>query len=82
MKYFLLILIIALLGVGIFAFNYEFAEEDFEQKVIGICILIFSFIWMPLFIYHRYKGRKKEDFILSNEKLKEMNDYGKKDDKN
>ncbi|WP_046745682.1 hypothetical protein [Kordia zhangzhouensis] len=79
MKYFLIILIIALLGVGIFAHYYEFKEEDYDQKVIGICILIFSFIWMPLFIYHRYKGRKKEDFILSKEKLQEMNDYGKKD---
>lgn len=79
MKYLLIILIIALLGVGIFAYNYEFTEEDYEQKVIGVCILIFSFIWMPLFIYHRYKDRKKEDFILSNEKLKEMNDYGRKE---
>ncbi|WP_298507315.1 hypothetical protein [uncultured Kordia sp.] len=79
MKYILIILIVVLVGVGIFAYNYEFAEEDYDQKVIGICILTFSFIWMPLFIYHRYKGRKKEDFILSNEKLKEMNDYGRKE---
>lgn len=79
MKYLLIILIIALLGVGIFAHYYEFQEENFDQKVIGICILVFSFIWMPLFIYHRYKGRKKEDFILSSEKLKEMNDYGRKE---
>lgn len=79
MKYILIILIIALLGVGIFAYNYEFAEENFDQKVIGICVLIFSFIWMPLFIYHRYKNKKKEDFILSNENLKEMNDFSRKE---
>ena len=79
MKYILIILIIALLGVGIFAYNYEFAEENFDQKVIGICVLAFSFIWMPLFIYHRYKNKKKEDFILSNEKLKEMNDFSRKE---
>ncbi|WP_420571447.1 hypothetical protein [Kordia sp.] len=79
MKYFLIILFVALLGVGIFAYNYEFQEENFEQKVIGICILIFSFIWMPLFIYHRYKNKKKEDFILSKDKLKEMNDFSRKE---
>ncbi|AXG69165.1 hypothetical protein KORDIASMS9_01384 [Kordia sp. SMS9] len=79
MKYFLITLITALIGVSIFAYNYEFAEEDFDQKVIGICILIFTFIWMPVFIYYRYKDKKKEDFILSNEKLKEMNDYGRKE---
>ncbi|MGH1387255.1 hypothetical protein [Kordia sp.] len=79
MKYILIILIVALLGVGIFAYNYEFAEEDFDQKVIGVCVLIFSFIWMPLFIYHRYKNKKKEDFILSNENLKEMNDFSRKE---
>lgn len=79
MKYILIILIIALLGVGIFAYNYEFAEENFEQKVIGLCILTFSFIWMPLFIYYRYRNKKKEDFILSKDKLKEMNDFARKE---
>ncbi len=79
MKYFLIILIVGLIGVSVFAYNYEFAEEDFDQKVIGICILIFTFIWMPVFIYYRYKDKKKEDFILSNEKLKEMNDFGRKE---
>ncbi|MFK7750606.1 MAG: hypothetical protein AB8B65_19605 [Kordia sp.] len=78
MKYILIILIVALLGVGIFAYNYEFAEENFDQKVIGICVLTFSFIWMPLFIYHRYKNKKKEDFILSNENMKEMNEFSRK----
>ena len=79
MKYILIILIIALLGVGIFAHYYEFQEENFDQKVIGICILTFSFIWMPLFIYYRYRNKKKEDFILSKDKLKEMNDFARKE---
>jgi uncharacterized membrane protein YdjX (TVP38/TMEM64 family) len=79
MKYILIILIVVLIGVGIFAYTYEFAEEDFDQKVIGVCILTFAFVWMPMFIYHRYKDKKKEDFILSNEKLKEMNDFGRKE---
>ncbi|EDP97124.1 hypothetical protein U8527_02220 [Kordia algicida OT-1] len=79
MKYFLIILIIVLLGVGIFAYTYEFAEENFDKKVIGLCILTFSFIWMPLFIYHRYKNKKKEDFILTKDKLKEMNDFARKE---
>jgi len=79
MKYIVTILFIIILGVGIFGHLYEFQEEDFDKKVIGLSILAFSFIWMPLFIYYRYKGRKKEDFILSNEKLKEMNDFSKKE---
>lgn len=78
MKYILIILLIALVGVGIFGHYYEFEEENLDQKVIGLCILSFSFIWMPLFIYYRYKGKKKEDFILSNDKLKEMNDFSRK----
>ncbi|QHI37289.1 hypothetical protein IMCC3317_26680 [Kordia antarctica] len=78
MKYILIILLIALIGVGIFANYYEFQEENFSEKVLGLCILTFSFIWMPLFIYYRYKDKKKEDFILSNEKLKEMNDFSRK----
>ncbi|WP_430410706.1 hypothetical protein [Kordia sp.] len=78
MKYILIILLIALVGVGAFAHYYKFQEENFDQKVIGLCILTFSFIWMPLFIYYRYKDKKKEDFILSNENLKEMNDFARK----
>ncbi len=79
MKYILIILIIILSSTVIFAYNYEFSEENFEQKVIGICILVFSFIWMPLFIYYRYKDKKGEDFILTNENLKEMNDFARKE---
>ena len=79
MKYTLIILLLLLLGIAIFANYYEFAEEKFDQKIIGLCILTFAFIWMPLFIYYRYKDKKKEDFILSNEKLKEMNDFARKE---
>lgn len=79
MKYTLIILLLLLLGIAIFANYYEFAEENFHQKIIGLCILTFAFIWMPLFIYYRYKDKKKEDFILSNEKLKEMNDFARKE---
>ncbi len=79
MKYILIILLVLLIGIAIFANYYEFAEENFDRKLIGLCILTFSFIWMPLFIYYRYKDKKKEDFILSNEKLKEMNDFARKE---
>ena len=31
-------------------------------KLIGFGVLLFAFVIMPLFIYHRYKGRV-DDFI-------------------
>lgn len=78
MKYIVIFLFIIILGAGLFGYFYEFEEVDFGKKLIGLSILAFSFIWMPLFIYYRYKNKKVEDYILSQEKLKEMNDFNKR----
>ena len=35
------------------------------EIIIGISVLCVAFILMPLFIYHRYKGKDLSNFILN-----------------
>lgn len=40
------------------------------QIVMGLGVLFFSFVFMPLFIYYRYKDGKYKKYILNDEKLR------------
>ena len=42
------------------------------DRVIGVTILFTAFIFMPLFIYHRWKDKKMKDYYLNSEKLKKF----------
>ena len=53
--------------VGIYLLNYE---HEKAQIVMGFGIFYFSFIFMPLFIYHRYKNGKYKKYIINDEKLR------------
>ena len=33
------------------------------EKTIGISVLIFCFLFMPLFLYYRYRNKKLDDYI-------------------
>ena len=48
------------------------------DRVIGVTILFTTFIFMPLFIYHRWKDKKLADYTLTPENLKKMREMGKK----
>ena len=64
MKYvlqFLSFLVLGLIAYGLFLNNETFRTGD---KFIGIGILVMAFVLMPLFIYHRYKNKKIEDFMF------------------
>ncbi len=81
MKYiirFLSITIITLVCVGYYFKNS--GDHAFGDKLVGIGILAASFILMPIFIYHRWKNKKVKDYMLTDENLKKMRDYGKKNE--
>ena len=48
------------------------------DRVIGVTILFTTFIFMPLFIYHRWKDKKLSDYTLTPENFKKMMEMGKK----
>jgi len=57
-----------LLGIVIFLWIFGgilyFNENPTSGKFIGFGVLILTFILMPLFIYHRYKGKDLNQYRL------------------
>ena len=47
------------------------------DRIIGVSILFTAFIFMPLFIYHRWKDKKLSDYTLTAENFKKMKASGK-----
>ena len=61
------VLSIVLVGVLIalgYGFYIKESGDPNGEIVIGIAVLILAFIWMPLFIFHRYKNKNLSDFKL------------------
>ncbi|MBU3011028.1 hypothetical protein KO506_06415 [Polaribacter vadi] len=52
--------------VGIYLVN---TEHEKAQIVMGLGVLFLSFLFMPLFIYYRYRDGKYKKYILNDEKL-------------
>ena len=72
MKWFLhifFVLVIANIIVG-----YVIREDDLAlgEKWIGLAVATGVFIYMPVFLVHRWKGQQLKDYTLSPEKLKKM----------
>ena len=74
MKYILWIcFLIMLSGFGT-GFYIKIIQENPElgDKIIGLSVLFSSFIFMPLFLYHRWKDKDIKDYVLDKDKLDEM----------
>ena len=54
-------------------------DHEKAQIVMGLGVLYFAFLFMPFFIYYRYRDGKYKKYILNDEKLKQAFDQqGKK----
>ncbi len=77
MKYFLSILFVAILialGVGFYVKPQDPATGNL---IIGLTLMVGIFVLMPLFIYHRWKSRNIEDYLLTKENIQKMHEYRK-----
>lgn len=68
------ILIGVLIALG-YGFYIKSNGDMNGEIVIGIAVLALAFIWMPLFIFHRYKNKD-----LSSFKLRSFNSEDEKPD--
>ena len=66
MKTVLRIVLIIIVVIVAFGFYTNYNTEGEGEKLIGIGVLMFAFVLMPLFIYHRYKGRDLSNYSLDN----------------
>ena len=66
----LFVCILCSLFYGIYhKFQLNFKEGE---RIIGFTVLAGAFIFLPLFLYHRWKGKRLQDYTLSQENLKKM----------
>ena len=79
MKLFLRIfflLLLTFLIIGLYIKTFENSNEG--NKIIGFTVLTAAFIFMPIFLVHRWKGKKLKDYTLSKENLEKLkNSYQK-----
>ncbi len=70
-----LAIILLLVAFGIYT---NINNEGEGEKYIGIGVLIFAFILMPLFIYNRYNGKDLSRYSIDNMLKKLEEDKHKK----
>ena len=75
MKRLIQILFVLLLVAFIGGFVIKsFFNNTLGDRIIGIAVLASSFLLMPMFIYHRSKGKKIEDYMLPKGNIDKMNE--------
>ena len=62
---------------GVVSLFYGFYHKNFiayaeGEKWIGYSVLWLTFIYLPLFLVHRWKGKKLEDYTLTDKNFRKM----------
>tara|TARA_B100000902_G_scaffold390221_1_gene438794 strand:+ start:1246 stop:1491 length:246 start_codon:yes stop_codon:yes gene_type:complete len=81
MKKIIFLLFVSLIISLSIGFYFRAANEDLGNKIIGFTILVLVFVFMPLFIYNGWKGKKLSDYTLSNENIEKMKSKSSKSTK-
>ena len=69
---------IVFIGIFIGIFSKEILSDRVGDIIIGVSVLLGTFVFMPLFLAHRWKGQKLKDYTLSEENLKKMREKADK----
>jgi len=67
----LLMSVLLILGVG---FYLKYTDNPKGNLLIGLGVLLFAFVLMPSFLYHRYRDKKLTDYTLNKEKIDQIID--------
>lgn len=76
MKYFILTLFLASVGLIVSGFVLESANS---QKLIGSGVAVLFLLVFPLFSYYRWKDKNLKDYMLTKENLDKMRESQKED---
>lgn len=79
MKYVLTTILIIILGVLAYGYFVRNSGDANGEIIIGIGVLAVAFIFMPLFIYHRYKNKNIKDFTFDQYR-KDLEEHNKKEE--
>ena len=79
MKLLLTIILLLVLGSLTYGFYLKNIGDANGQIIIGISVLAIAFIFMPLFIYHRYKNKNLKDFTFDKYR-KDLEEHNKREE--
>lgn len=80
MRLVLIILFTLIAGSAIYGFSVQGEDLKSGDFFIGIAIAGLFFVWMPLFIYHRWRRRSFRDYMLTKENIDKMREVSREKD--
>lgn len=73
MKLLLRVLFVSLLlSLAYGSYHKKYIDLTFGDKIVGFTVLLAALIFLPLFLYHRWKGKRLKDYTVTEENLKKM----------
>lgn len=79
MKYIISLIVLASIGAIIYGFSIQEEQLALGNKYIGFGTAGLFLLAMPLFLYKESKGKKMNDYMLTEENIRKM--QGKKSEK-
>jgi hypothetical protein len=76
MRYFLVIIFILVVSTLSFGLYTKEADPSLGELCIGLSVVGLFFLWMPLFIYHRWKDKDIKKYMLTKENIEKMQQEG------
>lgn len=67
-----ILFILQVLSIIIGFYYKAYFNSEIGDKIIGFSVLIGVFIFMPLFLYNRWSGKKLKDYTLTKENIKKI----------
>ena len=77
MKYILYIIFILVLACTGYGFYIKAENLEKGHLFIGIAVVLLFFVWMPVFIYHRWRNKNIKDYMLTPENLEKIRKHSK-----
>lgn len=78
MKIMLYLLFFAAVALAIFGFISKANDPAMGDLFIGLAVVTLFFVWMPTFVYHRWKAKNVQDYMLNKENIEKMHEYTNK----
>jgi len=78
LKIFIRVLVFIVLGMLSIGFYMQYKEMPQAEKIIGIGVLLIVLVLLPAFLYHRYRNKNLQDYILDKEKWDQVKENFKK----
>ncbi|MDO6470854.1 hypothetical protein [Maribacter sp. 1_MG-2023] len=72
MKYIIIAIVLISIGLIIYGFNLDAGEEVLSHRYIGSGTLLLFLVAMPLFLIRESKGKKFNNYMLTDENVRKM----------